>query len=223
MKKNIIIIMVMISISLYTFSQTQKGTFSLGCETNYGSYSNSNFGGVYERNYEIKPTISYFLKDNLDLGLKLCYFSNKSNYSLNYRKDLSYGLFTKYYSSIFENKFGTFIVFDANYLVRDSLSDTYKESVMFSNIDIGLFYTPTKRFSVELVFNVFNVQYTRQTINQLFTAYWTNFDLLDSPLLSIGLKYNIINKSDVDLKTNETNSNINNQKAKKQKRKEKWQ
>jgi hypothetical protein len=222
MKKNIII-MVMISISLYTFSQTQKGTFSLGCETNYSSYSNFIAGGVYERNYEIKPTISYFLKDNLDLGLKLCYSSNKSIYSLNSRTDLSYGLFTKYYSNIFENKFGTFIVFDANYLVRDSLSDTYRESVMFSNIDIGLFYTPMKRFSIEIILNVFKIQYTKQFINQLYTSNWTHIDLLYSPLLSVGLKYNILYKSGMDLKTTETNSNISNQKTKKQKRKEKWE
>lgn len=103
-------------------AQTEKGSQMLGVsfgvntsssDTRYLDYSTNAFTNVHGKatNYSIAPTYSYFVADNLDLGLSVGYGKSKQDYSNVYNPNhmesdgFTTGIYLRKYF-LYENKIG---------------------------------------------------------------------------------------------------------------------
>lgn len=119
------------------------GAFTLGSEKT---------GDVKSSSFEIAPQVGYFLTENIAIGGKLGYVSNKAENALGDTQDdagFKVGAFGRYYFTP-ANQFSLFAQLGLDYSsMEDKLATDYKESEFGLGLGAGLNYFVSSNFSIE--------------------------------------------------------------------------
>jgi hypothetical protein len=187
MYKKILLVFVSIIAIQTAKAQTEKGSQSLGLRFGVGTQSSNlrsfNYStNAYDPNvhgkstsYSIEPTYSYFIADNLDLGLSVGYSSNTQKYDTEMpsylREQKSNSFFTSVYLRkyfLYDNKIG--IRTGPRFIYQKSKSSTLYDEGQKYNYDynsytggVGLdfVYFPLKKLG--LMAGLGGADYTHQT------------------------------------------------------------
>ena len=160
-----IAILIIISISFSTFSQTEKGTFFIGASNSLFDFKKKIseplfFNQVdYEDKFKISPTLGFFIYDKLLVGIDFSYeqFTGNIFGSEENANTTEIGPFIKYY--FLETKLKPFSTL--SYLVKKWSPNfgSNEESLQTLNINIGCAYFFSKNISLE-----FSIAYEREYI-----------------------------------------------------------
>ncbi len=210
MKKIFVLLAAFLAAIQFSKAQTEKGTQTLG--TNFGfNYTNVNgdanslaTDNTKTTNFNIGPSYSYFIKDNLEIGASLSYASTKtayddliepltnSNYPLTQTADTySASLFIRKYF-LYKNRIGfrtgAYIGYSAgdaksNYPNSDVIYNYNNKTTYYSaggNLD--LVYYPTKKIGLSAT--LLNLEYYHYKSNATTQGYGSadsfTFNLVDN-------------------------------------------
>lgn len=170
MKKSLVLILSLMLLSISSFAQLQKGNLLLGGNVNFqtSSTESDNLGvaggnTAKSNSFSISPLVGYFLSDRTVLGVKVNYFSSKTENlilagpSVIFENDqIGLGPFVRRYFPVkdwvafygqAEVNYGSARHFQTNN--SNSSSETKIRSVNFA-ASLGLSFFPTKWMSIDV-------------------------------------------------------------------------
>jgi hypothetical protein len=170
MKKSLVLILSLMLLSISSFAQLQKGNLLLGGNVNFqtSSTESDNLGvaggnTAKSNSFSISPLVGYFLSDRTVLGLKVDYFSSKTENLIFsgppavFENDrIGLGPFVRRYFPVkewvafygqAEMNYGSSKYFQTNN--SNSSSETKIRSVNFA-ASLGLSFFPTKWMSIDV-------------------------------------------------------------------------
>lgn len=170
MKKSLILILSLMLLSISSFAQLQKGNLLLGGNVNFqtSSTESDNLGvaggnTAKSNSFSISPLVGYFLSDRTVFGMKVNYFSSKTENlilagpSVIFENDqIGLGPFVRRYFPVkdwvafygqAEMNYGSSKYFQTNN--SNSSSETKIRSVNFA-ASLGLSFFPTKWMSIDV-------------------------------------------------------------------------
>lgn len=205
--------LIFICVILFTglLNAQRKGTVTLGGDIGYNTSTDKMDASKTEDTYSymyVGPQIGYFFSDNLQLGLRLNYYSSSSEDkggTTTYKSDqniFTFGPYVRIYNRILD-KFEFFAEINASYRTGSRTSEStpginnkteYEISGYALNASPGFSYPVSNRFTVEAIFGQFGYSHsTSQLKDDDDTKVTTDeFSLfLDFSYVAVGFQMNL--------------------------------
>ncbi|WP_432714225.1 outer membrane beta-barrel protein [Pedobacter sp.] len=161
MKRLLLSIVALVAFTFSTQAQTEKGNVLLGGKVGFGS-SKTDGANKADVNYNLVPTVGYFVGDNFAVGTGVGYNYNKEVSHKNLNKAFEVSPFGRYYVDVadqfkFFGQLSVPMAFGSNTLVDNDGKKADSKYASTTSIGVnlapGFAYYPTKKVGIEVSVN----------------------------------------------------------------------
>jgi hypothetical protein len=203
MKKTILTLSI-ITLSILTKAQTQKGTVFLGGAAAFSNTSTKS--GIYEieqTQLSLAPVVGWFVSDNWSVGISPMYEYNKSRtpsvyydlyntpivYGNSKQSLLGAGVNVRYYWMILP-QFGFSPQVQVSYLTSIGDSNAFKSNVMAADLSPNFVFFPTKKIGVHLGYGAVTYAHEKDKAKDgTFSSTTNSFNLSANHGISLGVNF----------------------------------